>query len=198
MSDVICVSNRNLCNEDFLVRIESIAKEHPKAILLREKDLSERSYHALAKDVLQICDKYGTPCILHSFVNVAKELKWYAIHLPFASLQSLNETDKKQFTILGASCHSVEEAVMAEQMGCTYIIVGHIFSTDCKKGLEPRGLSFLEEICKRVSISVYAIGGINAQNVQEVRKAGALGVCMMSGLMTCESPKDFFEKACRR
>lgn len=205
MCDVICVTNRKLCKEDFLGRIEKIAREHPKAIILREKDLlvtmqakqreiTESSYEQLAKEVLQICKKYRVSCILHEFVDVDKKLNCDAVHLPFHSLLKLKEEDRKRFLILGASCHSLDEAIQAEKMGCTYIIVGHIFETECKKGLEPRGISFLHEICNNVSIPVYAIGGIHEKNVRKVQEAGAAGVCIMSGLMTCENPKEYFAR----
>lgn len=84
---------------------------------------------------------------------------------------------------IGTSVHSVEEAVRAERLGASYLFAGHIFETDCKKGLAPRGLSFLEEVCKSVSIPVYALGGINDQTEPLVRKTGAEGACRMSDYM---------------
>ena len=46
----ICVTNRTLCREDFLRRIEYFAKNGvADAILLREKDLTEREYYELAE-----------------------------------------------------------------------------------------------------------------------------------------------------
>lgn len=205
MSDIVCVTNRKLCRKNFLEQIEEIARAHPRAIILREKDLPERmvvrkelylpersntieNYMDLAKEVLEICKKYSTLCILHHFVEVSKELQCKSIHLPFSQLQAMGDIDRAYFTTLGASCHTVDEAKEAQSLGCTYIIVGHIFETDCKKGLEPRGLSFLQEVCKQVTIPVYAIGGIQIQNIKKVRQAGATGACVMSGLMTCENP----------
>lgn len=87
--------------------------------------------------------------------------------------------------MIGASCHSVEDALEARRLGCTYILAGHIYATDCKKGLPGRGLSFLKQVCDAVSIPVYAIGGINENNIQQTRRAGAKGVCLMSSLMCC-------------
>ena len=83
---------------------------------------------------------------------------------------------------------------------------GHIYATDCKKGLPPRGLDFLKNVCDAVEIPVYAIGGINiASNynstasdspstydavrdisvprLAEVMECGAAGGCIMSGMM---------------
>ncbi len=194
MSDILCVTNRKLCKEDFLIRIEKIAKENPKGILLREKDLPVEEYKDLAKSVLEICQKYNTTCIFHSFADVAKELKHTAMHLPLPLLRILKEEDKSRFSILGASCHSVEEAEEAECLGCTYIIAGHIFETDCKKGLAGRGLDFLRNVCESVSVPVYAIGGISAQNIGRVKNVKAAGACIMSGIMTCDSPCQYLKQ----
>lgn len=193
MSDIFCVTNRSLCREDFLTRVEKIAQAKPHGIILREKDLPESEYRSLAKAVINICEKYDTPCILHSFVSVATELGCRAIHLPLPILRTLTKEDKASFTVIGASCHSVEDAVEAEKLGCTYITAGHVFATDCKKGLPGRGLAFLKSVCASVSIPVYAIGGIHAERIQGIRAVGAKGACVMQGLMACENPKDYLE-----
>lgn len=192
MSDLLIITNRSLCGEDFLSRIEKLAKAHPKGIILREKDLSETAYKALAKKVLEICRWHGTPCILHYFVRVAKECDTKALHLPLPVLRSLSIQERSHFTVLGASCHSVDDAKEAEALGCTYITAGHVFDTNCKKGLPGRGLTFLKEMCENVHIPVYAIGGITAQNISVVRDAGAMGACVMSGAMTCKDVSSYF------
>lgn len=190
MSDLICITNRKLCSNNFLGQIEMIASAHPKAIVLREKDLSEKEYEQLARQVMQICQKHGTQCILHSFSNVATTLGATAVHMPLPLLQKMTPQEKSHFQIIGASCHSLEEAKEAQNLGCTYITAGHIFLTDCKKGLPGRGLPFLEEICKTVRIPVYAIGGISSQNMESVRKTGAAGACIMSGFMRCKTVEE--------
>ena len=190
MSDLICITNRKLCSNNFSDQIEMIASAHPKAIVLREKDLSEKEYEQLARQVMQICQKHGTQCILHSFSNVAIALGAEAVHMPLPLLQKMTPQEKSHFQIIGASCHSLEEAKEAQDLGCTYITAGHIFLTDCKKGLPGRGLPFLEEICKTVRIPVYAIGGISSQNMESVKKTGAAGACIMSGFMRCKTVEE--------
>ncbi len=183
MSDTLCVTNRKLCREDFLTLIERIAACRPAGIILREKDLPPQEYQALAAPVMEICGQYGVTCILHSFPAAALSLHADAIHLPMPLLMGLSREQKAQFRILGASCHSIDDALQAQALGCTYITAGHVFETDCKKGLPGRGLTFLSDVCAAVDIPVYAIGGINADNVAAVRGAGAGGICLMSSLM---------------
>lgn len=171
---------------EFLYRIEQLARCHPAGIILREKDLPEAEYEDLARQVLQICKRFGTPCILHGFPDAALALCADAVHLPLGTLRGLPSGKKDRFRMLGASCHSVEEAREAQDLGCTYITAGHIFTTDCKAGLPGRGTIFLREVCESVRLPVFAIGGIRAENISGVRAAGAAGACVMSGCMCCE------------
>ena len=191
MSDILCVTNRRLCSEDFLTQLGKIAEARPAGIILREKDLPEEEYMELAGKVMKLCTRAGVPCILHSFPSAARQLHAEAIHLPLDRFLTMDEADKAAFRVIGVSCHSQEDAVTAEKRGATYITAGHIFDTDCKKGMPGRGLSFLKEICKAVAIPVYAIGGISPENIDAVRAAGAAGACVMSGLMRCEDPESY-------
>lgn len=73
----------------------------------------------------------------------------------------------------------------AVALGADYLTAGHIYQTDCKKGVPPRGLSFLREVCREIEVPVYAIGGIGLckAQIEEVMAAGAKGACIMSGMM---------------
>ena len=82
----------------------------------------------------------------------------------------------------------MEEAEEAASLDALYVIAGHIYDTDCKKGLPGRGLKFLEDVTRQSAIPVYALGGIDASKLTEVRRAGADGACVMSGAMTCADP----------
>lgn len=137
----------------------------------------------LASEVLRLCGQYGTPCILHHFQDVAIRLGARVIHLSMPEFEHMPQQRKIQFDEVGVSIHSAQEAQKAQQLGASYVIAGHIFETDCKKGKEPRGLDFLREVCQSLTIPVYAIGGIHKGNAASCIQAGATGVCMMSGYM---------------
>ena len=192
MSELLCVTNRKLCRGNFPERVETLAVCRPRGIILREKDLPEQEYKTLAFRVMAVCKARGVSCILHSFVRAALALDAPALHVPMHILRDMGEGERKHFKVLGASCHSAEEAREAETLGCTYITAGHIFSTGCKPGLPPRGLEFLSGVCGAVSIPVYAIGGIGPDNISAVLAQGAAGVCVMSGAMECADPAAYF------
>ena len=178
--DIIGVTNRKLCN-DFYKRIKEISKSNLKYLILREKDLEYKELLIMAKKVQSILKDSNIKLIINSNVEVAEEVNAYGIQLSF---KDFCENKGKNFNgIKGVSVHSLSEAIEAEKRGANYIIYGHVFNTDCKKGLKPRGLIEFKEICNKVNIPVYAIGGINKENYKSVLEIGADGVAVMSSLM---------------
>lgn len=89
---------------------------------------------------------------------------------------------------LGVSVHSIDEAKIAEERGVDYLFFGHVYSTNSKPDLEPRGLYALAEVCSAVSIPVMAIGGIGPENIHAIRSAGAQGVAVISNVWASDSP----------
>ena len=179
----ICITNRKLVKGDFLEQIARALEKKPYAMILREKDLSEAEYEKLAEQVMKLCEGSETKLILHSYPKAAKRLGADSLHMPLGAFLNMSQEDKALFPCLGVSTHSVEDALLAEENGATYITAGHVFATDCKKGVPPRGLAFLHEVCEAVRIPVYAIGGISGENMADCLGQGAAGVCMMSGYM---------------
>lgn len=185
MSKLICITNRHLVQGDFISRIADIllSSYKPDVIILREKDLSVEKYTALAEEVNFYCKKFHTNFVVHNFIETAFQLNLKAIHFPLPKLEKLTEEQKNYFNVIGASAHSPEQAVKSQNLGATYLTVSHIFETDCKKGLKPKGINLIENVKKSVNIPVYALGGINAENAPFCMQAGADGVCIMSGFM---------------
>lgn len=185
---ILVVTSRKLCKENFFDRIEKIARQKPKGIILREKDLGTNEYKQLAIKCKDICYSYGVPIIINSYIDIAIELDIKDIQV---SINLLNENlDKISFfKSVGVSVHSIDEAIIAQNNNATYLIAGHIFNTDCKKGLKARGIEFLNNICNSVNIPVYAIGGINKTNYNIIKCTKAQGVCIMSSAMQSQDLK---------
>jgi len=183
---LICVTNRKLCQEDFLDRIYKLAQARPYAVMLREKDLDLLEYEQLAWQVKEICDSFEVLLIIHQNSAVAEKLKLTHLHLSMPAFRSYKKGESN--LLVGVSVHSVAEAEEAQALGAAYVVAGHIYTTDCKKGIPPKGLSFLRQVCQVVSISVFAIGGVARNNVKDILKSGAKGFCVMSEAMTCNDP----------
>lgn len=189
MCKIICVTNRALAGSDFPEQLKKVVQAGVAEVILREKDLDVKSYEELAVKVNVICEAAHVPLTLHTYTEAAKRLGIRRIHLPYAAFLSMDDREKSDFDVIGVSTHSVEEAVRAQKAGASYVTAGHVFATDCKRGLSPRGLSFLGEVCRAAELPVYAIGGIGPENGRDCIRAGAAGICLMSSLMKAENPE---------
>lgn len=185
---LIYVTNRKLCKDDFLKRIGLLADSKPHAIILREKDMGLLEFESLAKKVKSICETKRVDLIINRNIETALKLGIPNIHLSMEYLR-IYRNETAGFIRTGVSVHSIAEAREAQETGAGYLIAGHIFATGCKEGIPSKGLVFLEEICKAVTIPVFAIGGITSEKVKNVRAAGAKGVCIMSEAMRDENPE---------
>ena len=194
------ISNRKLCeNENLEKQIEKIFSAYEKKIILenfeivsltlREKDLDKNEYLNLVEKIYPICQKHKINLILHQNYDLKLDDRYNidGIHLSYSIFKPLNKNIKeeliKKYKRIGISIHSIDEGKEVEMLGATYVVAGHIFETDCKKGLEPRGLKFVEELSSILTIPIFAIGGIDEKNSQSVIDSGAFSVCMMSSLM---------------
>ncbi len=194
------ISNRKLCeNENLEKQIEKIFSDYKRKIILenfeivaltlREKDLDKNEYLKLIEEIYPICQKYKINLILHQNydLNLDEKYNIEGIHLSYSIFKSLNENIKaeliKKYKRIGVSVHSLNEAKEVESLGASYVVAGHIFETDCKKGLEPRGLKFIKDLSSALSIPIFAIGGIDEKNSLSVIDSGAFSVCMMSSIM---------------
>ena len=81
--DLIAVTNRHLCSRPFTEQITRVCKLHPKALILREKDLPEEEYFSLARQVKEICEQFKVPFIPHFYPAVARELGCDRLHYRF-------------------------------------------------------------------------------------------------------------------
>lgn len=185
---LIAVTDSASCPRPLLEQIERLTKlsqQRPQAVILRAKDIDRAAYRSLAKSAQQLCTAASLPLILHSDWQLARELGISRLHLPLALLRQMPACERTPFAWLSTSVHSVDEALEAQGLGASMLIAGHIYATQCKAGLAPRGLSFLHKVCKAVQLPVYAIGGIGFNKAQhaELLAQGARGACVMSAYM---------------
>jgi len=211
--ELVWVTNRRL-SEDFFADVRRVAQSgKADKILLRESDLSGDEYENLACKTLEIIAECGsgTQLILHTHASVASRLGASELHLPFAKFMAsggesaINLRDLVKFDgvssdkdedpgicasnltqklKIGVSVHSLEQALSAQELGADYVVAGHIFDTPSHALERGRGLKFLREICESLSIKTYAIGGINLENLKEIKQACAAGAYMMRGFLS--------------
>ncbi|WP_110927138.1 thiamine phosphate synthase [Bacillus massiliglaciei] len=165
---------------DKIIRIQ----QRIDCIQIREKTKTEEEILALAA-LLEDREFPKEKLILNSQADLAWAAGIPAVHLP-ESGESV-KTIKQRYPQLriGRSVHSLEGARQAEIDGADYVMYGHCFETNSKKGQAPNGLHPLKKIKEELTIPVYAIGGITADRIPMVT---ADGIAVMSGIFSVQDP----------
>jgi thiamine-phosphate pyrophosphorylase len=159
-----------------------------KAVQLREKDLGTKSLVELAGEVLSLTRKHGASLFINDRVDLVLALDADGVHL---RSDSIPIKDARRMLgpnrLIGASVHSVEEVFKAETDGADFAVLGPIYDTPSKRPHgNPIGLRALEEASQQSQIPIFAIGGISLPRVQEVHRAGARGVALISAIFLAE------------
>lgn len=164
------------------VILEVIKKYKPSAVYFRDKHLTNSEYCELAKKIMAICALYDVDFFVCHRADVAIELGVKNLHTNVNNLSKIGT--KSYFRQISVAIHSVEEVKQAQSLGATSLVFGHIFQTNCKAGIAPRGIEQLSEICNNSNLPVVAIGGITSKNYEQVLSAGANDFAIMSSAMT--------------
>ena len=136
---------------------------------------------------------------VHNFADFALRAGERNLWLPLGVLRNFSaahgaEFLRANFKKLVASCHSEAEAREALELGAGAICLSHIFTTDCKAGLAPRGLNLIRAVREFFAGEIYALGGITPRNFASVLRAGADRIAVMSSAMTARDASDFIRK----
>ncbi|GAA0424780.1 thiamine phosphate synthase [Agaribacter marinus] len=174
--------------EKYLIQTIASIIPYLDAVILREKQMTEQDYSLFIQRVLA----QGVPeekLIIHGHTTLPGETNVKTLHLSEKRIQEVHDLRKQSPGLqVGVSTHSNEVAKRAEQLGATYILYGHVFSTASKKGVKPKGVEKLAAVAKEVSIPVYAIGGITSAKVTDIYQAKASGIAVMSGVFSQNNP----------
>lgn len=159
-----------------------------KAVQLREKDLDTKSLVELAGEVLSLTRKHGALLFINDRVDLVLALGADGVHL---RSDSMPIKDARRMLgpncLIGVSVHNIEEVLKAETDGADFAVLGPIYDTPSKRPFgNPIGLRALEEASQQSHIPIFAIGGISLPRVQEVRRAGARGVALISAIFLAE------------
>jgi len=135
--------------------------------------------------------------ILNDRLDIALLMGVQNVHLPEKGLPVKMVKQNFPHIRVGLSVHSYEGAKKAERDGADYVLYGHCFETNSKKGKTPNGIQPILKMKQELSIPVYAIGGITLNKIDALQQAKADGIAVMSGIFSAENPfsstKQYYE-----
>jgi thiamine-phosphate pyrophosphorylase len=154
-------------------------------IQLRDCSASPRELVLIGKEIRAAIHASGALLIVNDRLDVATACGADGVHL---GQNDIRPGVARQIApagfIIGVSVGDVEEARAAEAEGASYVALSPTFATNSKADAGPgHGLAVLRKIHTAVKIPVIAIGGIGPGNVQDVIRAGADGVAVISAVV---------------
>ena len=154
-----------------------------RIIQLREKNYHARDLYHLAMKFREITAAAGILLIINDHVDIALAVAADGVHLGQEDLPLQVARKLAPHLLVGASTHSLEQALQAQQDGADYINIGPIFPTETKKETgNILGPDAIARICPHIEIPFTVMGGINETNINLVLKKGAQRVAMVRAI----------------
>ncbi|WP_295738571.1 thiamine phosphate synthase [uncultured Oscillibacter sp.] len=164
-------------------QIEAAVRGGAGVVQLREKDMEPAAFLEEAKRFVALCRRLGAVSIINDSVEIALEAGADGVHVGQSDLEAgraraLLGPEK----ILGVSAHSRSEARRALEAGADYLGCGAAFATGTKNDAAPISRETIRAVTAAVDIPVVAIGGVNRENILELKGLGLSGVAVVSGI----------------
>ncbi len=163
-----------------------------KAVQLRGKELPAAEVLRIGERLRHLTSIESVKLFINDRIDVAMAVDADGIHLGqnSISVMAARAVSGDRF-IIGVSAHGLNEAINAAEGGADFITVGPIFETESKVRYGPPiGLTKLSDVCRKVNIPVFAIGGIKVDRVGSVMREGAHGVAVISAILKAGSVHD--------
>jgi len=169
--------------------VEKAIKGGITMVQLREKDLPDKKILELGEKVHIICKQHGIPLIIDDRIDICLALDADGVHLgqedinPEVARKILGENK-----IIGISAHTIQLVKKAQREPVDYIGFGAIFNTPTKK-YKVNKPSCIPDILAISNLPVVFIGGINKDNIQELKAYGAKNFAVVSAIMKSSDPE---------
>ncbi|QGW64141.1 Nudix family hydrolase [Lysobacter soli] len=165
----------------WLGQLERALADGVRRVQLRAPELDAGRWRALVAQAARLCRQAGAEALVNGDVALAIEFG-LGLHLPSRMLHGLSERPIPPGLPLAASCHGVDDLLAAESLGCDFAVLGTLKPTPSHPGVAGIGWDGFAAMRERVSLPIYAIGGLTTADVDEARSHGAQGIAAIRGL----------------
>ena len=135
---------------------------------------------ALAKRAQALCEQHGAALMVKE-AELARELGC-GLHLRSTDLMGLSHSPVADDQLLAASCHTLEEARHARQIGADFITLSPVQKTASHPGAVPLGWDAFSRLLEQINLPVYALGGLGKGDLEVAWMKGAQGVAGIRGV----------------
>jgi len=143
-------------------------------VQMREKRLGDRELLELARAYRDATREAGALFVVDDRVDIALAAQADGVHLGQGDMPVADARRIAPNLLIGASSHSVEEALAAQEAGADYVNIGPIFETRTKEvSAGAVGPQLIAKIAPHLHIPFTCMGGIKPENIDQVLEQGA-------------------------
>ena len=181
---ITLITDRLICKNSLLVKIEELIDENRiDQIILREKDLDDEKLYHLYLEIEKIIKNTHVKLIVNTSSAFAKKYDLKRIHLSQRNFKKLSTKKELKDLSFGVSVHSFKEIESALKFEPDYLLVSPVFKTDCKRDKEPLGIGFLKAVQSKTNVLLIALGGIDDENINQLKQMNISNIAMRSNLL---------------
>jgi thiamine-phosphate pyrophosphorylase len=159
-------------------------------VQLRMKHAPDHAILETARRFADVCARHGALFILNDRPDLALDAGADGVHVgqDYVSVAEARAAVGPN-RLVGLSTHSPAQIDAANTAGVDYIGVGPVHATPTKPGRPAVGLDLVRYAATHADTPFFAIGGIDRQNVDAVRAAGAEGIAVVRALTEADDPE---------
>jgi thiamine-phosphate pyrophosphorylase len=161
-------------------------------IQYRQKSGSTREMIEAARQMKRLCAEAGVTFIVNDRLDVAIAAEAHGVHLgqddfPIPMARELLGEDR----VIGGSAATLDEARKCLREGADYVGFGPVYPTSSKDDAGPvSGIDVLKQVVEIIPLPIIAIGGVGAENIPDVMRAGAHGIAVISAVCCQDDPEE--------
>jgi 8-oxo-dGTP diphosphatase len=165
--------------EAFLERARNAIDGGIRLIELREKSFTEEDLVRFAEKLLALGKSRGARILLNGDADVARRLGCAGVHWTSARLLAAQRRPTEM--LCAASCHDEAELARAVELGVDFVVLGPVLPTPSHATARPLGWRRFEQLSRGMPLPVYALGGIQRDDLELAMRHGAHGVALRRG-----------------
>lgn len=170
--------------------LDAVLDAGVRLIQCREKDLDDERLFDLAQEFSYRTQQAGAVLIIDDRLDIALAVDADGVHLGQDDLPIETARKLAPEHLIGASTHSLNEALAAEKAGASYVNIGPIFATQTKvKSIGPRGPEAIGEVAPHLTIPFSCMGGIKLDNIDRVLAQGAHHPAVVTAVTAADDPR---------
>jgi len=163
----------------FLERLEAALENGLRLIQLREKELHASELERLAVQVVRLAHAHGARVLVNGDLGLARAVGADGVHLSSAQLMAL--TERPQIEWCAASVHNAAELAQAAALELDFVVLSPVKPTLSHPGAAILGWGGFADLAAGMPMPVYALGGMQASDLESARQAGGHGIAMLRG-----------------